>query len=208
LLLSAALLAVPLAAGSVPREGRWRWLAYFLGLGVAYIAVEVVLMQRLALLLGHPTYSVTLVLFAILLFSGLGAGWVDRRGSSRVPVAPLIGALLVAIVFVALALPRLVPLWLPMSQPVRVGLALAVIAPLAFVMGMPFPLAIREIGARHPGHVAWAWAANGCGSVVGSVAAVLGAMLGSFSVVLLAAGVVYAGALALLPRSRTPNAVE
>jgi len=211
LMLSIGLLAVPLVAGAVPREGRWRWLAYFLALGIAYIAVEVVLMQRLALLLGHPTYSVTLVLFAILLFSGLGAGWVDRRGSAAAIARPLLAALLVSILFVALALPHLVLLWLPLPHPARIGLALAVIAPLAFVMGMPFPLAIRAIGGRHPGLVAWAWAANGCGSVVGSVGAVLGAMLASFSVVLLGAGAVYAGALLLLmkaPEVRASAAVR
>ena len=196
--LSAGLLAVPLLAGAAPPAQRWRWLAYFLALGVAYIAVEVVLMQRLALLLGHPTYSVTLVLFAILLFSGLGAGWVDRRPAGPGLAMPLLGALLVSIGFVAVVLPRLVPLWLPLALPARAGAALLVIAPLAFVMGMPFPLAVRRLGGRAPGIIAWGWAANGCGSVIGSVAAVLGAMLVNFSAVLLGAGAVYALAMVLL----------
>jgi SAM-dependent methyltransferase len=202
LLLSAVLLATPLLARAVPREGRWRWLAYFAALGVAYIVVEVVLMQRLALLLGHPTYSVTLTLFAILLFSGLGATWVDRLEAPAASLArPLLLALMAALLFTAFALPRLVPLWLPLGLPVRVALALAVIAPAAFVMGMPFPLAIRALGRGHPGHIAWGWAANGCGSVVGSVLAVLGAMLTGFTAVLVGAALVYAGALFLLMRA-------
>lgn len=202
LLLSVALLATPLMARAVPRAGRWRWLAYFAALGIAYIVVEVVLMQRLALLLGHPTYSVTLTLFAILLFSGLGATWVDRLVAPAATLArTLLPALLAALLFTAFLLPRLVPMWLPLTLPVRVALALAVIAPAAFVMGMPFPLAIRALGARHPGLIAWGWAANGCGSVVGSVLAVLGAMLTGFTAVLVFAAAMYAAALVLLMRA-------
>ena len=196
--LALGLLAVPLAAGAAPRAGRWRWLAYFGALGVAYIAVEVALMQRLALLLGHPTYSVTLTLFAILLFTGLGASWADRlRAPASTVARPLLAALSVALLFIAFVLPRLVPLWLPLPLPVRVALATLVIAPAAFTMGLPFPLAIRSLGGER-GAVAWAWAANGCGSVVGSVLAVLGAMLAGFTVVLTLAAVVYTAALLIL----------
>jgi hypothetical protein len=202
LVLSGVLLSIPLALGKVPREGRGRWLAYFLALGIAYIAVEVALMQRLALLLGHPTYSVTLVLFAILLFSGFGAAWSDRRsGSVASQAGPLLVALLATLLFVALALPRLVPGWLGLPHPARVALALAVVAPPAFLMGLPFPLALRVLGPRRDALLPWAWAANGCGSVLGSVAAVLGAMTSSFAAVLLGAAAVYAGALLLLMRA-------
>jgi hypothetical protein len=202
LLLSLALLAVPLAARAVPRQGRWRWLGYFFGLGVGYIAVEVVLMQRLALLLGHPTYSVTLVLFAILLFSGLGAAWSDaRRASAQAQAMPLLVALLAALAFVAFALPALTPGWLAHPFPARVALALAVVAPLAFLMGMPFPLGVRALGPSGSARLPWGWAANGCGSVLGSVGAVLGAMVSSFAAVLVGAALVYAGALALLARA-------
>lgn len=207
IVLSLGLLAVPLAAGAAPQTGRWRWLAYFGALGVAYIAVEVALMQRLALLLGHPTYSVTLTLFAILLFTGLGASWADRLRAPAAAVArPLLAALAVALLFTAFVLPRLVPLWLPLPLPVRVALAILVIAPAAFTMGLPFPLAIRTLGGER-GAIAWAWAANGCGSVVGSVLAVLGAMLVGFSIVLTLATVVYTAALLLLaaaPEARAP----
>lgn len=201
--LSLLLLGIPLAARVVPREHRWNTLAYFFGLGVAYIAVEVVLMQRLALLLGHPTYSVTLVLFAILMFSGLGAAWADRRASALVAHPWRLAAGLAGVLaFVTFAVPALVPGALGLALPVRVGVAVAVVAPLAFLMGMPFPLAIRLLGNRHPGNVAWAWAANGCGSVVGSVAAVLGAMLAGFGTVLIAAALIYLGVLSRIPALR------
>ena len=197
LLLSLVLLAIPLARGAVPKSGRWSWLGYFLALGVAYIVVEVVLMQRLALFLGHPTYSVTTVLFAILLFSGLGSAWSDRRRGTALEIAGLLrwalpAAILIVVFLVPMALRGLIGLALPL----RVLIALLVIAPLAFLMGMPFPLGVRVLAARGGGHIPWAWAANGCGSVLGSVCAVLGAMLWSFSAMLLIAAAIYVYALA------------
>ena len=201
LLLSVVLLAVPLARRAVPREGRWRWLAYFLALGVAYIVVEVVLMQRLALLLGHPTYSVTAVLFAILLFSGLGSAWSDRwRGTPARLGGALAVAVPAAILLVTFAVPPIARALMALPLPARMSCAMLVIAPLAFLMGIPFPLGIRVLAGRGGATIPWAWAANGCGSVLGSVCAVLGAMLWSFSAMLLAAGAIYA--LALLGISR------
>lgn len=203
LLLSVLLLAVPLARRAVPREGRWRWLLYFLALGIAYIVVEVVLMQRFALLLGHPTYSVTCVLFAILLFSGLGSAWSDRwRGAPGALGRMLAIAVPAAILFVTFAVPPIARALMALPLAARMACAMVVIAPLAFLMGMPFPLGIRVLGARGGGTIPWAWAANGCGSVLGSVCAVLGAMLWNFSTMLLAAGALYALALAGISRVR------
>ena len=203
LLLSTFLLALPLARGAVPREGRWSWLLYFLALGVAYISVEVVLMQRLALFLGHPTYSVTTVLFSILLFSGLGSAWSDRRGESPAALARWLRfALPVVIALVVFAVPPLLRTLGGLALVPRVLVAMAVIAPLAFLMGLPFPLAVRALAASGGRLIPWAWAANGCGSVLGSVGAVLGAMLWNFSIVLIATAVVYALALSHLARTR------
>jgi hypothetical protein len=201
--LSVVLLAVPIARGAVPREERWRWLAYFLALGIAYIIVEVVLMQRLALFLGHPTYSVTAVLFAILLFSGLGSAWSGRRhGTPAVVGRVLIWGIPLAIALVAFAVPPIVRALIGLPLPARMAIATAFIAPLAFLMGMPFPIGIRVLGARGGRFIPWAWAANGCGSVLGSVWAVLGAMLWSFSSMLIVAGLIYACALLGMARVR------
>ncbi len=202
--MSLVLLAVPLAARVIPRARRWTWLAYFFALGVAFITVEVVLMQRMALFLGHPTYSVTAVLFAILLFSGLGAAWSDRRTGTPAEVTRIARwGLPVVIVLLVFAVPPSLRAMIGLPHAVRLLIAVAIIAPAAFLMGIPFPAGIRTIAATGGRHIPWAWAANGCASVVGSVCAVLGAMLTSFSVMLLFAGVVYVGALTLIARVRT-----
>ncbi|HXV12587.1 MAG TPA: hypothetical protein VEC56_00140, partial [Candidatus Krumholzibacteria bacterium] len=208
LVLSAVLIAVPLVVKkgrAVPRENRWTWLVYFLCLGLAFIVVEVVLMQRFALFLGHPTYSVTVVLFAILLFSGLGAAWSDRRGGTPAEVAkPVMYWLPIAIVALAFVVPIVLQKLIGLPHAARLVIAVAMIAPVAFLMGVPFPLGIRAIAATGGKHVPWAWAANGCASVVGSVCAVLGAMVWNFSTMLLIAGAIYVLALVVLARIKTP----
>lgn len=206
LVLSAVLIAVPLVVKkgrAVPRERRWTWLVYFLCLGLAFIIVEVVLMQRFALFLGHPTYSVTAVLFAILLFSGLGAAWSDRRGGTTAEVAkPVVWGLPVAILLLAFAVPFVLRELIVLPHAARLSIAVLLIAPVAFLMGVPFPLGIRAIAATGGKHIPWAWAANGCASVVGSVCAVLGAMVWNFSTMLVIAGAIYVLALTLITRLR------
>ncbi|HEU4929466.1 MAG TPA: hypothetical protein VFU38_06515 [Candidatus Krumholzibacteria bacterium] len=206
LVLSAVLIAVPLVVKkgrAVPRERRGTWLVYFLCLGLAFIIVEVVLMQRFALFLGHPTYSVTAVLFAILLFSGLGAAWSDRRGGTTAEVVkPVLWGLPIAIVLLTFVVPPLLRELIGLPHAARLTIGVILIAPVAFLMGVPFPLGIRAIAATGGKHVPWAWAANGCASVVGSVCAVLGAMVWDFSTMLLIAGAIYVVALTLISRTR------
>jgi hypothetical protein len=209
LVLSVVLIAVPLLVKkgrAVPRERRWTWLVYFLCLGLAFIIVEVVLMQRFALFLGHPTYSVTAVLFAILLFSGLGAAWSDRKTGTTAELAkPVLYWLPIAIVALAFVVPVVLRELISLPHAARLVIAVALIAPVAFLMGVPFPLGIRAIAATGGKHIPWAWAANGCASVVGSVCAVLGAMIWNFSTMLLLAGAIYVLALALLSRIKAPS---
>jgi hypothetical protein len=162
-------------------------------------------MQRFALFLGHPTYSVTLVLFAILLFSGLGAHVSGRQvGSTRKAVVPFAIGLPIALVLITVAAPPVTEALIGLPLAARITIAMLFIAPVAFLMGMPFPLGIRAAAHEDPAHVAWAWAANGCTSVIGSVGAVLGAMTIGFSATLLVAAAVYLAALGLLARADRP----
>ncbi|MFQ5599047.1 MAG: hypothetical protein ACE5G2_00680 [Candidatus Krumholzibacteriia bacterium] len=206
-ILSCILLVIPLIRRAVPRERRMQWLGYFLGLGLAFIVVEVVLMQRFALFLGHPTYSVTTVLFAILLFSGLGSAVSsNRKGTTAVLIRPVLWLLPIAILLLTFGVPQLTRALIGMPHVGRLLVAIAIIAPIAFLMGMPFPTGIRAVAASNPAHVPWAWAANGCASVVGSVCAVLGAMASNFSTMLVTACVIYF--LALIGLSRMNITVE
>lgn len=191
-LLVAALVLVPLwifRREGLAVPGAARWVAYFFGLGAGYILVEVVCMQRFVLFLGNPGHAISVVLLTFLLFSGLGAA---RAGRSTDPARTLRRALLgvaLLIVGLGLLLPPLFEAALRFPLPGRLLLTVAGLAPVAFVMGMPFPSGLRLVSGRGAPLVPWAFGVNGGASVVASVVGILVAMVAGFTVVFgLAAG--------------------
>ena len=170
-------------------------LGYFAFLGLAYLGAEIAAIQQLELLLGHPVYAVAAVLAAFLAASGAGSSWSDRRatGGARSLGLVLAGALIA----LAAGLLGLVHGAQGAALGVRAALALIVLGPVAFLMGMPFPLGIRLLAARDPTLVAWAWAANGFASVVAAPLAALVALEAGSPALFLGAAVCYAGAGAI-----------
>lgn len=162
-------------------------LIYFGALGLGFMLVEIPTIQRLTVYLGRPVYSLAVVLFALLLFSGLGSFWVGRRGAT--PPRGLFPALMGLILLHGLAVPYLLDRTVGWPLPARLGMVVLLLAPMAFLMGMPFPLGIRRAGARRPGVVPWLWGINGVMSVMGSALAVaLAIHLGLQATLLIAAG--------------------
>ena len=165
---------------------------YFALLGLAFMLLEVSSIQRLLLFLAEPVTATSVVLAAFLVFAGLGsltAGRLTTTGQIR-PWLPF------------LAIAALAPLtWLGGQAlwgafagsllPVRMALALALLAPLAFCMGMPFPLGLQRVADSEPGWIPWCWGVNGFLSVVGAAAAPLIALTIGFRGVLLLAAAVY-----------------
>ncbi len=185
--------------GGSPQKGRV--FVYFFGIGLGFIFAEVSSLQRFVLFLGHPVYSLTVVLFSFLLFMGLGS-FVSQRGKARTG-SLLKGALALVLLFLALhvfLLPRLFLAFLPASEGVRMVVAVLAIAPLAFFMGFAFPLGLRITGRLGGGLVPWAWGVNGAASVIGSVLAVILAMAGGFTLVLGLSTLFYLAALLFSPR--------
>ena len=165
-------------------------LAYFGLIGLGFLFIEIPLAQRFILFLGQPIYGLTVVLFALLLFSGLGS-WA----SPRLPY-PMALAVLVAVVLVyPLLLPRFFDLFLGGTLGLRVVVAVAALAPLGFLLGVPFPRGLGWLERRAPGLIPWAWGVNGAASVIASVSAALLALSFGFSWVLIAGAICYAGAL-------------
>ncbi len=173
---------------------------YFLALGLAFLFVEIAFIQRFTLFLAHPLYAVAVVLAAFLLFAGLGSGeskrlerwlaarsWLPRPLVDPVAVA-VAGIAALSLLYLAL-LPGLFGRWMGLPTAPKLALSLALIAPLAFCMGMPFPLGLRRVAAARPEWVPWAWGFNGWASVLAAVLATLLAIhLGFSAVVLLAVG--------------------
>ena len=195
-LLAALLIGIPFAwiarrTGARPRGGG-AVLAYFAALGLGFMFIEIALMQKLVLFLGHPTYAVTVVLATLLSAAGLGALFSERLvASSRRTLARVGGAgavaLVLAIVIVGQALPRLLDL--PFAA--RVLVTVATIGPLGFVLGMPFPIGMRIVAARQPALAPWAWSINAYLSVVASTLCIVLAMATGFAAVLWLAGTIY-----------------
>lgn len=171
------------------REGG-RFFLYFLLLGIGYLFIEIPLLQRFILFLGHPTYAFATVLFAILTFSGLGS-----LVSARLSLRKALGGLIAAIVSYPFVLPHLFQLLLGGALVFRVMASVVMLAPLGFLMGFPFPLGIGLTDRIAPRLIPWAWGVNGCASVLSSILAVMIAVSSGFSRVLLFGGVAYALAL-------------
>jgi len=172
----------------------------FAMLGVGFIALEIYAIQQTRLFLGHPTIAVTLVLVTFLLGGGVGSGlsqvisndWIERR--------PQLATAAVVILSIVWSL-----LWSPLSAgflaeglAARGIIAVLSLLPLALCMGIPFPQALKFVGADAGHEVALAWCLNGLMTVVGSVAAVLMSITAGFSAVLWLGAAAYFLATAIL----------
>src|SRR5438552_2189575 len=161
-------------------------IVYFACLGMGFIAVELTLLQNLTLLVGHPIFTLSILLFTILAAGGFGSalsGRVPARGACLAVAA--LGAI------AAFDLPKLIPLLLPFQLNVRAAIAVALIAPFGMMMGMPFPQGLRQTGKGSLPAAPFYWGLNGIMSVIGSVGTVVLALIFGFHVVMLAASACY-----------------
>jgi hypothetical protein len=196
------LILLPLSQIKRTWTGGMRYGTYFFLLGLAFLFVEIAFIQKFTLFLSHPLYAVAVVLASFLVFAGSGsacsariAGRFRALGFRPVSIA-VAGIAVVAIVYV-LALPALFDAFIGMADGLRIVLAVSLIAPLAFFMGMPFPLGLQRIAAEAPDFVPWAWGINGYASVVSAVLATLLAIHLGFTAVILLALLLYVAAAAL-----------
>ncbi len=186
LVLSISLIVMPLllnrpaTIARVPFGIRWRTFLYFGALGLAFLFIEIPLIQRWILIVGHPTYAFALVVSSILLFSSLGSR-ISRN--LRLDHKWSLGL----VVLLAVATPWVVDLIIERSLMwswiIRVGVATFSLAPLAVGMGLPFPIGMAWLEGASPAALPWAWAVNGCLSVIAAVVAALMALEFGFSMV-------------------------
>jgi predicted membrane-bound spermidine synthase len=172
---------------------------YFLAIGAGYILIEVALIQKFVLFLGHPTYALTVVIFSMLVSSGVGSflsrKLVDDRNGRLVAALAIVAALVG--VLAAIVQPVLTAgVGLPLV--VKMIAAVIMIAPAGFVMGIPFPTGLRLLEQRHEPSVRWAWSLNAAASVLGSVSALVLALYLGLVETLLIGGGLYLCALAVI----------
>lgn len=213
-----------------PASARGQVALYFLAIGLAFLFVEIASIQRFVLFLGHPVYALAVVLCAFLVFAGLGSGVAPRleaglaalhralpgrpTGGGRGRVLALLPASLLPFAVAGIASTALLHLlllpsifrWLmPLAESPKIVLSLLLIAPLAFCMGMPFPLALSRLAQRAPDLVPWVWGINGCASVASAILATLLAMSIGYTAVLVIAIGLYLLAAALFGATEVPH---
>jgi spermidine synthase len=158
--------------GARPRTGSLVGaVAYFAALGTGFILVELALMHRFILLLGFPTLSLTVTLFALLLASAAGSRFTQRFPEAALParLRVLIGGLVALLAAYRWLLPGALALALPLPLAGRIAVTALLIAPVGFLMGMPFPGALRAMGPALRPLVPGLWSVNGATTLLGSV---------------------------------------
>lgn len=208
-LLGISLLAVVLVLALPPlllkarlplQKGERGSLLYFVCIGVGYILIQVALIQKFVLFLGHPNYALTVIIFSMLISSGAGS-YFSRRLAGGTDA----GRLGVALAGVVAAVAALAFLAAPISEfgvgwplPAKVVATICVIAPAGFLMGIPFPIGLARLESQYPHAVRWAWAINAAASVLGSVSAIFLAIYIGLRLTMLVGAGMYVCALGVL----------
>jgi hypothetical protein len=180
--------------GTGPRMG-----SYFFLLGLAFLFVEIAFIQKFILFLSHPLYAVAVVLSAFLIFAGIGSAYSTQitqrvKQYERSPVAIVVAGIAAITLIYLLLLPPLFQQLIGLADAVKVSLSFLLIAPLAFCMGMPFPIGLNRLADSAPDFIPWAWGINGFASVISASLATILAIEFGFTVVLLLALGLYAAA--------------
>jgi hypothetical protein len=167
--LSVAGMVLPLRLSRGGRAPSASSLAYFAAIGVGFLALELVLIQRFVLFLGYPTYALSVVLSVLLLSSGAGSLVSARiKDIDRGLRTTLLTA--AALIFAsAVGLGPMLGRMMALPLAARIVLSMLVLCPVGVLLGMAMPLGLRRFAARHPESVAYAWGVNGVASVFTSV---------------------------------------
>jgi hypothetical protein len=197
--LVAAIIIWPLTTAGLPAmpSGVFAWsVLYFCGIGIGFMLVQIALLQRFSVFLGHPAYTFSVTLFSMILFAGIGSYLSDallpkiRRAEVVLPV--------VAALFIAAAALLVGPATRALggaSMTVRVMTVVGFLAPVATILGFFFPAGLRAVGNLSPAATAWMWGVNGACGVLGSVIAVAISMWVGIQANLFAAAFIYMGLL-------------
>ena len=203
-----AFLVLPLALRAGGAQEHALSLLYFIAVGLGYIMVEIAFIQRLVLFLGHPTYALTVVVFLLLLSSGAGSLASRKWLAGKTAWLPLI-LVVAALLLYVFILPGLLNALVGLPFVVKLLVSAALLVPLGFAMGMPFPAGLRAVAILPPqfparqenqpraNAVEWAWAMNAAASVLGSVLAIVIAIQYGLNVTLACGASAYLLALLL-----------
>jgi hypothetical protein len=195
---------VPLRYSSIGKDkhiGAGSLITYFSCLGAGFITIEIVFIQKFTHLIGSPLYTYSTVLFTMLISAGIGSAASEKFGiaAQRRWMIPFVMILSLGAALV-LAYPALSHLALELPILGRILASAAMMFPVGFFLGMPFPLGVLAIANKPRAVVAWAWGMNGLFTVVGGFLSMLISMAFGFNVAITFALALYATAFAVFNR--------
>ncbi|NKB61715.1 MAG: hypothetical protein GKR95_06110 [Gammaproteobacteria bacterium] len=188
-------------AGKAKWSGKGSLLVYFSCLGAGFIIFELIFIQVFMKLIGFPLYAYTTVFFTFLFGAGIGSLMSEKMRliENRRWWLPFVG-IIVSTLLLIIYKQYLFDLFLQYQTPVRILISIAMIFPLAFFLGMPFPMGILAVRFKPEGTVAWAWAFNGLFTVVGGIFCAIFSVYFGFQATLVAAMCAYIIALVIYRR--------
>lgn len=148
-----------------------RHSAYFVSIGTGFMLIEIALIQKFAIFLGHPTYSILVVLFTVLLFSGIGS-FASSAVYKKVGMKGLFAVIILTVAIAGSTNMFILPYLSSWTILPRIVYGFFVMALIGFVLGMPFPTGMSLLNENMKEKAPWLWGVNGAASVVSSVSAI------------------------------------
>ena len=201
---------IPLLISRKPGPGSGSFLFYFAAIGMGFMLVEISQMQKLMIFLGHPTYSLSVVLFSLLLSGGIGSYLTNRlnektlQTTGRNLLLLLLAMLLIFMIATNIGVQNLQSA----SSLIRISFSCLVLALAGFMLGMAFPIGMKSAASRFPNLTPWFWGINGATSVCASVIAVVISISAGISTTFWTGFVFYGiafGMFVLMTRKRIAN---
>ncbi|MCK4664093.1 MAG: hypothetical protein KAT68_14590 [Bacteroidales bacterium] len=189
--LALILIIVPLLRLGWNSGNKLGTLLYFGGIGIGYMFIEIVLIQRTLLYFDKPLFSVAVVLCIMLIFSGIGSYYSIKIKQNKRKLFFIIGVIVLLLLIYSVLFTVILKNTVELSIIFKLIIFIILIAPLSFFMGMPFPLGIKYLSLNNKNIIPWAWGINGCFSVVSTVLATIIAIEAGFVMVFLFAALAY-----------------
>ncbi len=168
------------------------FIIYFLCIGIGFMLIEIGLIQKSVLFLGHPTYSFIAVVFSILLFSGLGslASGMFKGHEIRLIIGSIAFVVIISLIYL-FYMENVLNAVLPENTFMRMLIISLFLSPLGFAMGIPFPKGLQLVNNRDRNFIPIAMATNSVASVLAAASSLPFAMVFGFSTIFLTAVFVY-----------------
>lgn len=184
--------------------GQKKYLFYFSCLGTGFMMVEIPLIQKFILFLGHPIYSLAVVLFSLLIFTGIGSYLTNRFSDESIKpnLLKILAGIAFLLIFYIFFLSQIFVRLMGLDISYRILISICFIMPLAILMGMPFPMGIKLLRQKSDKIIPWVWGVNGATSVFSSVLAIIVAISYGFSFSLIIGQMAYLSALLMIAFSR------